>query len=397
MKPELLAPAGDLARAKTAIRFGADAVYLGGKRFSLRSRASNFELEDIAEAVRFAKEYDAKIYVTVNMVPHDEDLQGLEVYLLALEKCGVAAIIVASLHIALLSKKIAPAMEVHLSTQLSLTNSAAIETVRRFGVDRVVLAREVSLAQIETISSASSMPLEVFIHGGMCVNLSGRCTLSNEMTLRDANRGGCAQSCRWKYKLYRDQTEISDPNCLFSMSSKDLLAIEEIPTLMKQGISSFKIEGRMKSAYYITVVVDAYRKLIDAIDQGEDEKEAIEKARKMLMKAENRPTSDGFFRTIPGATHHLYGVNGEGITQDFVANVIETHPNGRTSILIRNNLPVHTELDVLSPGNDVRSFTLEAMYRKGEAIEVANLPMEVLDIEIPFRVESGDFIRKKGS
>lgn len=397
MKPELLAPAGDLARAKTAIRFGADAVYLGGKRFSLRSRASNFELEDIREAVRFAKEYDAKIYVTVNMVPHDEDLQGLEEYLLALQQCGVAAIIVASLHIASLANRIAPAMEVHLSTQLSLTNSAAIETVRRFGVDRVVLAREVSLDQIQTISSRSPMPLEVFIHGGMCVNLSGRCTLSNEMTLRDANRGGCAQSCRWKYKLYRDQTEISDPNCLFSMSSKDLLAIEEIPSLMKQGISSFKIEGRMKSAYYIAVVVDAYRKLIDAIDQGQDETEAIEKARKLLMKAENRPTANGFFRTIPQASHHLYGVNGEGITQDFVANVIETHPNGRTSILIRNNLPVHTELDVLSPRTDVRSFTLEAIYRQGNRIEVANLPMEVLEIEIPFGVESEDFIRKKGS
>ncbi len=396
MKPELLAPAGDLLRAKTAIRYGADAVYLGGKRFSLRSRASNFELEDIRKAVVFAKSHNAKIYVTVNMIPHDEDLEGLEEYLLELQNIGVAAVIVASVHIAVLAKEITPLMEVHLSTQLSITNSSALQFYRKLGVDRVVLARETSLEQIETIAHESKTDLEVFIHGGMCVNYSGRCTLSNEMTLRDANRGGCAQSCRWKYRLYRNKDEISDPNCLFSMSSKDLIAAEEIPMLMRIGIASLKIEGRMKSAYYIAVVVDAYRKLIDSIEKGEDKTEAISNCLALLKKAENRPVADGFFHGIPGSSHHLYSADGDGINQEFVATVHEQLSNHRVSIVIRNNLPCGIELEVLSPRYAIRSFTLNTLERQGVAIDTANIPMEILEITVPFAVEAGDFLRKKG-
>lgn len=397
MKPELLAPAGDLERAKTAIRYGADAVYLGGKRFSLRSRASNFALADIAEAVRFAQTHQAKIYVTVNMIPHDEDLAGLEEYLVELQNIGVSAVIVASLHIALLAKKVAPLLEVHLSTQQSVTNSHALLFYQKLGVDRVVLAREVSLQQIDKIAHLSDIDLEVFIHGGMCVNYSGRCTLSNEMTLRDANRGGCAQSCRWKYRVYRNKIEISDPHCLFSMSSKDLIAAIEIPALMKIGITSLKIEGRMKSAYYLAIVVDAYRKLIDAVDQGEDEKQAIEKSLVLLKRSENRPTANGFFHGIPSAGHHLYGDDGEFINQEFVATVKETLLNGKVRIVLRNNLPKGIEIEVLSPHQEIRSFTLQSLQRQGVEIDTANIPLEVLEITIPFMVEPGDFLRKKGS
>ncbi|MGB7595362.1 MAG: U32 family peptidase [Erysipelotrichaceae bacterium] len=397
MKPELLAPAGDLERAKTAIRYGADAVYLGGKRFSLRSRASNFELEDIREAVLFAQTYGAKIYVTLNIIPHDEDLPGLEDYLRQLEAIGVAALIVASVHIALLAKRIVPLMEVHLSTQQSVTNSSALLFYRKLGVDRVVLAREASLEQIKKISSKSDCDLEVFIHGGMCVNYSGRCTLSNEMTLRDANRGGCAQSCRWKYRLYRDGIEISDPNRLYSMSSKDLIAAVELPTLMKTGIRSLKIEGRMKSAYYIAVVVDAYRKLIDAIDAGEDETTAVNACLDLLKRADNRGTDNGFFQGIPHADHHLYGNDGEGINQEFVASVKDTLPSGKVRIILRNNLRRGIELEVVSPHHPIRSFVLDTLERKGVVIDIANIPMEVLEITVPFAVEPGDFLRKKGS
>ncbi|TFG81860.1 MAG: U32 family peptidase [Erysipelotrichales bacterium] len=396
MKTELLAPAGDLKRAKTAIRYGADAVYLGGKRFSLRSRASNFELADIAAAVRFAKEHGAKIYVTVNMIPHDEDLPGLEDYLQQLESIGVAAVIVASVHIAILSKKIAPTMEVHLSTQQSVTNSAALRFYQKLGVDRVVLAREASLDQIGTIAKRSGCDLEVFIHGGMCVNYSGRCTLSNEMTLRDANRGGCAQSCRWKYRLYNGETELSDPHRLFSMSSKDLIAANEIPALLRLGITSLKIEGRMKSAYYIAVVVDAYRKLIDAIQQGENEAEAVENCIKLLKKAENRPTADGFFHGIQHAQHHLYGLEGETIHQEFVATVKDTLPNGKVRIILRNNLPRGIEIEVLSPHKEIRTFTLHTLTHQGVVVDTANIPMEIFEITVPFAVEPGDFLRKKG-
>ncbi len=247
-KIELLAPAGDLERLKTAIRYGADAVYLGGKQFSLRSRASNFDLKEIREGVEFANQYGAKIHVTVNIVPHDEDLAGVEEYLKQLEEIGVTAIIVASVSIMEIAKRVAPKLEVHVSTQQSSTNSAAVAFYEQLGVDRVVLARECSMDQIEQIVRHSNVDIEAFIHGGMCVNYSGRCTLSNWMTLRDANRGGCAQSCRWKYHVYEKDKLISDLECLFSMSSKDLLAVEYVGRMIKAGVTSLKIEGRMKSA-----------------------------------------------------------------------------------------------------------------------------------------------------
>ena len=198
-KIELLAPAGDLYRAKIAILYGADAVYVGGKKFSLRSRASNFTTDDIAEAVIFAKERQAKIFVTVNIIPHKEDLEGLSAYLCELADIGVSAIICSSMQVVKTAKAVAPNMEVHLSTQQSVTNSQAIAFFKDQQVDRIVLARELSMDEIAMTAKQSSLPLEVFIHGGMCANYSGRCTMSNFMTLRDANRGGCAHSCRWFY------------------------------------------------------------------------------------------------------------------------------------------------------------------------------------------------------
>jgi len=219
-KIELLAPAGDLERLKIAVLYGADAVYIGGKQFSLRSRAGNFSIFDITEGVQYAKKYGARVHVTVNMLPHEEDLNGLEDYLIALEHAGVTAIICASAAIAMCAKRVAPKLEVHLSTQHSSTNSETIRYWQKKGVDRIVLARELTLEQIKATVAHASLPVEVFIHGGMCVSYSGRCMLSNHMTMRDANRGGCAQSCRWKYRLYENDMPLHDENHLFSMSSK---------------------------------------------------------------------------------------------------------------------------------------------------------------------------------
>ena len=292
---ELLAPAGDLNRLKTAVRYGADAVYIGGKELSLRSRAGNFSIEEIKEGVAFANQYGAKVYVTVNMIPHDEDFKEVEKYFKSLEDAGVSAIIVASIHLMKLCKKVAPKMEVHISTQQTTTNTATVDYWKEIGADRVVLAREVTLEEMKEIAKTSSLPLEVFIHGGMCVNYSGRCTLSNIMTLRDANRGGCAQSCRWKYRMYDDGNLISPEDCLFSMSSKDLQAASVITALMDMGIDSLKIEGRMKTAYYIATVVKAYRQLIDTYhENGKVTEEEMEKFQNELAKAENRPTYSGF-------------------------------------------------------------------------------------------------------
>ena len=264
-KPELLAPAGDLKRAKTAILYGADAVYLGGQFFSLRSRASNFTLEDIQEACAFAKEHGARIHVTCNIIPHNEDFDGLEEYLKKLEEFGVTAIIVASPSIMKLARKVAPKLEVHCSTQMSITNvETAIFMHDVFGIDRAVLARECNMEDIYDITEKCPVETEAFIHGGMCVNYSGRCTLSNRMTLRDANRGGCAQSCRWAYHLYDGKNEISD-DALFTMGSKDLFTADYMYDLMNAGVSSLKIEGRMKTEYYVATIVSGYRHLIDEL------------------------------------------------------------------------------------------------------------------------------------
>lgn len=394
---ELLAPAGDLNRLKTAVRYGADAVYIGGKELSLRSRAGNFSIEEIKEGVEFANQYGAKVYVTVNMIPHDEDFKEVEKYFKSLEDAGVSAIIVASIHLMKLCKKVAPKMEVHISTQQTTTNTATIDYWKEIGADRVVLAREVTLEEMKEIAKDSSLPLEVFIHGGMCVNYSGRCTLSNIMTLRDANRGGCAQSCRWKYRMYDEGNLISPEDCLFSMSSKDLQAASVITSLMDMGIDSLKIEGRMKTAYYIATVVKAYRQLIDTYhENGKVTDEEMEKFQNELAKAENRPTYSGFYYGLPPKEGHLYGVNGAGVIQDFVAYVLDYDKESQmATIQVRNHFTCGTKMEVLSPTIDNETFVVEELFTlDGEKIDVAKQPMQILKTRIPFVVEKEDMIRK---
>lgn len=396
---ELLAPAGDLERAKTAIRFGANAVYLGGKRFSLRSRASNFEICDIKEACDYAREYGAHIHVTINMIPHDEDLDGLEDYVKELESAGVTAVIVASPSIIQTVKRVAPKLEVHLSTQMSTTNLKAIEYYKRLGVDRIVFARECDLKEVTHIAKNSPVPTEAFIHGGMCVNYSGRCTLSNAMTLRDANRGGCAQSCRWKYHLLQGEHEISTMDNLFSMSSKDLMAVEFMYDLMEANVASLKIEGRMKSAYYIASVVHAYRKCIDEIASTGKRlsPERLAYYIDELAKAENRPTSSGFYRGLPTYRDHLYGVNGAGVTHDFVGVVLSYDKSSQTALVqVRNVFKVNDELEVFGPKIDNESFIVQSITNGDDCmIEVANQPMTEVRVSIPFTVYPEDMIRRK--
>ncbi len=398
-KIELLAPAGDLERAKTAIRFGANAVYLGGKRFSLRSRASNFDLCDIKEACDYAKEHGAHIHVTVNMIPHDEDLDGLEDYLKELENAGVTAVIVASPSIIQVVKKVAPKLEVHLSTQMSTTNLKAIEYYKRLGVDRIVFARECNLEEVTFIAKNSPIPTEAFIHGGMCVNYSGRCTLSNAMTLRDANRGGCAQSCRWKYHLLQDEQEVSTMDNLFSMSSKDLMAVEFMYDLMEANVASLKIEGRMKSAYYIASVVHAYRKCIDEIGLTGQRlsPERLAYYVDELAKAENRPTSSGFYRGLPTYRDHLYGVNGAGVTHDFVGVVLSYDEVSKTALVqVRNVFTINDELEVFGPKIDNESFIVQSIVNGDNCkIDIANQPMTEVRVPIPFTVYPEDMIRRK--
>ena len=396
-KIELLAPAKDLQKAKIAIMYGADAVYVGGKFYSLRSRASNFSLEDLKELSQFAKQYNAKVYVTVNIVFHDDDYKGISDYLAYLGSIGIDAVIISSLALIPMVRKHAPKMECHISTQLSSLNSAAVKTLEEFGADRIVLAREASMEQINEISSKVSVPLEVFIHGGMCSNYSGRCTLSNRMTLRDANRGGCAHSCRWKYHLFDGDEIISNPNCLMSMSSKDLRASAYIEKMIRANVASLKIEGRMKSEYYIGQVVKTYRKMIDEIyHEGHLSKARLDYYDSELSKAENRPSDDGFLSGNCDNSKHLYGINGAGVTHDYVAFVHDfDEERNMAYIEVKNIFSRFDELEVFGPNVDNKRFRADDIYDENwEIVDLCNKPTQMLYVRMPFRVHRCDMIRK---
>ena len=352
-------------------------------------------LEDIKEGVEFAHKYGSHVHVTCNMVLHDEDFEGAEEYLRTLGEIGVDAIICQSMAFAAISKRVAPNMEVHLSTQCSTLNLKTIEFYKEIGVDRIVLARELTLSEIEHIVKHSPLPIEVFIHGAMCMSYSGRCMLSNHMTLRDANRGGCAQSCRWKYHMFDEGVEISPSDCLFSMSSKDMMAAEYLTRLMDMGVASIKIEGRMKTAYYIATVVGAYRRLIDEYVSGKELN--FEDFKKELAKAENRPASIGFYEGLPKAKDHLYGVNGAGVTQEFIGYVLDYDSEKQEAIIeVKNHFTKGTLVEVFGPSIYNESFVIEEMYdqKSGEVVEVANKPTQILRVKIPFVVSQHDLVRK---
>jgi len=392
---ELLAPSKNLMIAKTAIDYGADAVYIGGKQFSLRSRASNFSLEDIKEIALYAHERRKRIYVTVNIVFHQEDLKGIEDYLITLETIGVDAVIIESLAVLQIGKRVAPKLEYHISTQLSSLNSLAVKALQDFGADRIVLARETSIEEVETISALSTAPLEVFLHGGMCANLSGRCVLSNDMTLRDANRGGCAQSCRWLYHLYNDENLLSDKDSMFSMGSTDLMALPYLERLVKAGVASLKVEGRMKSEYYIASVIRAYRFCIDEIERdGTLSKKRLNWALKELEKAENRKTAEGFYGGKIDSHIQLYR-EGDGARHDYIAYVHEGNENDALALIeSKNPFYLHDEIEVISPSVENRRFILEELYEDAVLIEECKRPTTKLQIKCPFRLKRGDMLRR---
>ena len=396
-KIELLAPAKDLFKAKIAIDYGADAIYLGGKNFSLRSRASNFENEDIKEIVDYAHDRKRKVYVTVNIVFHDEDFVGLKEYLGYLEEIGVDAIIVSSVFVVSLVKKYFPKMEAHVSTQLSSANSDTVEVLKTFGADRVVLARECSMDEIKEICSVTNVPIEAFIHGGMCSNYSGRCVLSNRMTNRDANRGGCAHSCRWKYKVYDGETLLSQEDNPMSFSSKDLRASAYIEDMIKCGVSSLKIEGRMKSEYYIAQVVKTYRKMIDEIyDVGHLSNDRLDYYDGELVKAENRLSDSGFLSGKCDDSKHLYGVNGSGVTHDYVG-IVKSYDESRGLALIevKNMFDTGDVLEVFGPHIDNVQFENRMMFDdEWNLIKQAHKPTQLIMMRMPFKVEKNDMLRK---
>ncbi|WP_270639777.1 U32 family peptidase [Longibaculum muris] len=396
-KPELLAPAGNLEKLKTAIMYGADAVFVGGKEFSLRSQASNFSIEDIKEGVIFAKKYGAHIHVTCNIILHQDNLKGIEEYLQTLDDIGVTAIIVADPYIMKIAKDMDLNLEVHVSTQLSTLNLKAIEFYQKMGMDRVVLGREVTYEDLKTIMEYAPVDVEYFIHGAMCIHYSGRCMLSNYLSRRDANRGGCSQSCRWYYDLYDDGNLVNQEDDMpFSMSSKDMSLIDHIGELIELGVDSFKIEGRMKSLHYIATVVSTYRKLIDAYCEDPDHFIQDESYRQELLKAANRALCHGFFYEHPGVEEQLFNMRDEHPTQEFVMRILDYDQEKHLAkIEQRNYFKVGDQIEIFSPHHPNLFFTVEKLYNEDkEAVEVANHPMEILYVEINENVLANDMGRK---
>ncbi len=389
---ELLAPAGDLEKLKIALLYGADAVFIGGSDFSLRARASNFTKKDIKDATKFAHKLGKKVYVTTNIIPHNEDLVGLSDYLKNLEMSGVDAIISASPHIidiALANTK----LEVHLSTQQSAANAEAVNFWLDRGITRIVLARELSRQQIKKLKQLTKADVEVFIHGGMCMSFSGRCSLSNTMTNRDANRGGCAHSCRWSYELVQNGQSAVDKT--FSMSAKDLSALEQIPYLIEAKVSSLKIEGRMKSIHYIATVVSTYRKLIDEYYENKEITDFAPYYQE-LKKAENRATSFGYLEGLPDKDQQLFNLGGEQPKQLFIGLVKAYDEQSRVAIIEqRNYFTLGDEVEVLSPNKEQRTFIVDYMVDEdNEEISVARHAKQLLKLKIPFTVEPYSLLRK---
>ncbi|MBO0383503.1 peptidase U32 family protein [Staphylococcus haemolyticus] len=404
-KPELLAPAGNLEKLKIAVHYGADAVFLGGQEYGLRSNADNFTMAEIKEGVEFANQYNAKIYVTTNIIAHDENIKGLENYLIELEKTGATGIIVADPLIIETCKQVAPKLEIHLSTQQSLSNTKAVQYWKEEGLDRVVLARETGAMEMKEMKENVDIEIEAFIHGAMCIAYSGRCTLSNHMTARDSNRGGCCQSCRWDYDLlevdndgeldlyYQDGDTVP-----FAMSPKDLKLIESIPQMMGIGIDSLKIEGRMKSIHYIATVVSVYRKVIDAYAEDPENFKINPEWLKELDKCANRDTAPAFFEGTPGYEEQMFGVQqNKKSPYDFCGLVIDYDETTQiATIQQRNHFKPGQEIEFFGP--EIQSFrqVIDAIYdEEGNSLDAARHPLQIVQIKVNHPIYPKNMMRKE--
>lgn len=391
MSIELLAPAGDLEKLKVALLYGADAVFVGGREFSLRARASNFEIADILEATNFAHDLGKKVYVTTNIIPHEEDLEGLIPYLKDLESVHVDAIITASPVIIEAAIKHTN-LEVHLSTQQSAINSPTVNFWYDYGIKRVVLGRELDINQIDYLTKQTKADIEVFIHGGMCMSYSGRCSLSDNMTGRDANRGGCAHSCRWNYGLSVNGNIHNDIS--FSMSSKDLSAPRYVTHLIDSGVKSLKIEGRMKSVHYIATIVSVYRRIIDEYIQT-GQIQDYQKYEDDIVKAENRLTSVGYLAGTPTHEQQLFNMRSEKPNQLFIGLVREYDLD--TSIVTieqRNYFARGQKIEIVAPSGQVSSHVVEDFYDENmQLIEIARHPKQMIKIKINQPLEVYSLVR----
>ena len=390
---ELLAPAGDLERLKLAFYYGADAVYLGGRDFSLRANAKNFSKDDIKEACSYAHNLNKKVYVTVNIVFHDDDYKNLEEYLKYLDECGVDAIIVSDISVMELWKKLDLNMELHVSTQASILNKESALFYKKMGASRIVLAREASKSDIEIIKAYTNLDLEVFIHGAMCTSISGKCIMSNYLTNRDANRGGCAQICRWCFKYYNNNKLIDDN---FQMSPKDLNMAKYIKDMIDIGVNSLKIEGRMRSGYYLATVLLCYRRIINKIMNNSLTTDDTNYYVKVLNRCANRESTSHFFDKFPTYNEQYYtNSREEASNQDFLGIVLD-NSDGIITIEQRNYFKKGDAVQFISPNFETFTYNIETFYDEDmNEIDIANHPQMIIKIKENLPLQKNDIMRLK--
>ena len=402
--PELLIPASSLEVLKTAVMFGADAVYIGGEAFGLRAKAKNFSMEDMREGIAFAHEHDVKVYVTANILAHNDDLEGVREYFQELKEIKPDALIIADPAIFEIAGEICPEIERHISTQANNTNYGTFNFWHKLGATRVVTARELSLEEIREIRAniPDDLEIETFVHGAMCISYSGRCLLSNFMVGRDANRGACTHPCRWKYSIVEETRPgevmpvFENERGTYIFNSKDLCMIEHIPELLESGIDSLKIEGRMKTALYVATVARTYRKAID--DYQKDPKLYEENMPWYLEQISNctyRQFTTGFFFGKPDETTQIYDSN-TYVKEYTYLGIIGEEKEGTYRIEQRNKFSVGETIEVMKPNGENVEVTVKRIFTEdGEEQESAPHPKQVLYVDLGIKVDAYDILRRR--
>ncbi|HFR3977085.1 TPA: U32 family peptidase [Streptococcus suis] len=401
-RPEVLSPAGTLEKLKVAIDYGADAVFVGGQAYGLRSRAGNFTMDEMREGIEYAHTRGAKVYVAANMVTHEGNEEGAGAWFRELRDMGLDAVIVSDPALIVICATEAPGLEIHLSTQASSTNYETFEFWKELGLTRVVLAREVTMEEVAEIRKRTDVEIEAFVHGAMCISYSGRCVLSNHMSKRDANRGGCSQSCRWKYNLYdlpfgeerrSIKGEIPEE---FSMSAVDMCMIDHIPDMIENGVDSLKIEGRMKSVHYVSTVTNCYKAAVDAYLESPEKFEAIKQDLiDEMWKVAQRELATGFYYSPPSENEQLFGARRKIPEYKFIAEVVAFDKETLTAtIRQRNVINEGDQVEFYGPGFRHFETTIQELRdSNGEKIDRANKPMELLTIKLDREIYPGDMIR----
>ena len=406
--PELLAPAGDLEKLITAINYGADAVYMGGAQYGLRAKAKNFNADEMEAGIAYAHKYGKKVYVTANIFAHNEDIDGMGDFFVQLERLGVDAVLISDPGVFTLAREAAPNLEIHISTQANTTNYRAVRFWHDMGATRVVLARELSIEEIAYIRehTPAGIELESFVHGAMCISMSGRCLLSNYMASRDANRGECSQPCRWNYNI-SEETRPSEHMPIFEdargtyiFNSKDLCLIGHIPELVGAGIASLKIEGRMKTPYYVAATTKAYRQALD--DYAQDPQlyaERIPYYMEEITKVSHRGFTTGFAISKPDETHQVYGTSSCIRTHDFIGVVKDyDSESGIATIEQRGKFSVGDLIEALPCVGVSFPFTVDEMFDAyGKPITSAPHAQQIVRIKPPKPLNKHDMLRKESS